>query len=345
MRAYVNATLGLNVRLAPKTSGQFVRLATYGSVLEVDQIKRGVWSKLLNTTPQQYAYGDYLQDTPPENVMVNSVSYSRINLHISAGGWPPKEPEKRTLQANKVQSVLIPAYEPNLADLMIRECRNAGVEQFVIRAVAPVFPKDGAEWARMAVPRVRAFSNALGTTAIMMQLHNEPNLTDEGYKTGWQDGAEYNRWYMRALRVFRVEFPGIKIGFSPMSPGFAIENRRAQEDSFYSKCKESIENSDWFAVHCYYGNPDAKDLVIPDAMWRRYAVKTQTGRRVSIPIMCTEAGPSQWKQITNEGAARMFKMFADVRIPAFGWLLYSTGDKSFMGQSWAENNIVVPKYA
>lgn len=345
MRAYVNAKDGLYIRSEPKIDPKNIKGAlVYGAAVDVDRVLKNEWSRILTAPEPRYVYGSFLSQQPPNEVFHSPLSASRINLHASAGGWSPDDRECAIVRANNVNAVLICTYNPNVASQMIERFRTVGVEQFVLRATSPYIPKvingdvvlAAKLWAREAVVRLKPFVSAIGGRSVMVQLHNEPNLSDEGLYTGWRTAKEFNTWFITAASVLRDAVSGIKIGFSPMSPGFAIPSRRIDENQFIAACYGAVSNSDWIAVHNYYGASDASDLTIPLTKWRGFAQNK--------PIVCTESGPSIGKYVTISGCLRMFKMFSAANIPTFGWILSATGAADFIGQGWKEQNIILPSF-
>lgn len=342
MKAYVLPTDGLRMRREPSLDGKIYKTLPYRSVVEVEKIVPD-WCKVLNVTLDLWVHGAYLGASDPQSAFVSPVSASRVNMHIGAMGYPPDNDKTKNgvaiLTANKVQSVLVPTYQPNWAQVTVEQCRQAGVEHIVLRAVAPWFPKKGAEWAAMAVQSVKPFYNAITAgnkrKPVMMQLHNEPNLYSEGLES-WGTGKNYNKWFLEALAVFKREMPSLRIGFSPMSPGGNAPGERTDETAFINACSQAISACDWVAVHCYYVNADASDLNPPVTWWKKFAQKK--------PILCTESGPALNRFVTVGGAQEMFKKFSKIGVPAFAWLLDGLGNDAFQGQSWTRNNIVLPSF-
>lgn len=334
MRAYVIATDGLRVRKSPTLDGKIYKTLQYRDMVEVDRIAPD-WCKLINTPNDLWVHGSYLSATDPAVPFVSPISYSRINLHTNAGGWVPDDKQLAIVRANRVHAMVIPCYQPQVAHETITKLRQNGVEQFILRATAPYFPVKGANFAAMATYSLRPFIEAVGAKSVMVQLHNEPNLYAEGLDS-WENGKGFNKWFIDARNLLVKTFPGIKIGFSPLSPGGAVANVRADERKFIEACTAAIAVSDWVAVHCYYGKPDASDLDIPIKWWKSFSQKK--------PIICTEAGPSLDRFVSVEGVRTMFKKFAGVGVPAFGWILDGTGNPHFDGQSWVKQGIVLPSF-
>lgn len=337
MRAYVIATDGLRVRKEPKLDGKILKKLPYRATLEVDRIVPGQWSKVISTTSEMWVHGSYLSAIDPGAPFVSPISYSRVNLHMGAGGWQPTDPpnQLKIVSANKVSAMFVPTYQPQQAAETIRLFRTAGVEHFVLRATAPFVPMKGANWGNMAIRSLRPFVDAIGGKSVMIQLHNEPNMYSEGLEV-WGNGVGYNKWFIDARAEIVKAFPNAKIGFSPLSPGESIPNERFDEKQFIADCKQAISLCDWVATHCYYINADASDLAIPVAWWEKFA----QGK----PILCTEAGPVLNHFVTIEGATNMFKAFAKARKAAFAWILDHTKNPAFAGQSWSAQNIVLPSF-
>lgn len=334
MRAYVIPKEGLNVRAAASLNAAILRALPYNAEVEVDKIQPMVWSKLLNQSG--YVMGTHLSPTPLNYIWVSPLSARRYHLHASAGGWPPTPDQQRIVKNNRIASVFICTYESHTAGENLSGFRAADVEYVVLRATAPIETTNNPNlWADIAISRLAPFMNILGTR-VMVQVHNEPNLVDEGWRHGWKNGVEFGRWFTVVSRRIRDAFKGVRIGFSPMSPGGAIVNRRSDELSFVAGCYTAIRDSDWVAVHNYYGNTDASDLTVPINKWRSYA----QGKA----IVCTEGGPSEWHVAAASGLQRMFSLHAAVNVPVFAWLLDNTEQPSFAGAAWTKQNIILPAW-
>jgi hypothetical protein len=88
------------------------------------------------------------------------------------------------------------------------------------------------------------------------EVHNEPNLKQEGFGVNWQNGAEFARWWLEVVRLLRLLMPLAKFGFSAMSPGHATEFR-ADPVRFEAEAREAWQAADWLAYHVYWiGNGD-----------------------------------------------------------------------------------------
>ncbi len=85
------------------------------------------------------------------------------------------------------------------------------------------------------------------------ELHNEPNLTVEGWTTSWQNGTEFNAWFLRAYDLFKAKFPEALIGYPGLSPdGIPAPGIRTNDIIFLNDSDEAARKADWIGVHCYW---------------------------------------------------------------------------------------------
>ena len=126
---------------------------------------------------------------------------------------------------------------------------------FVIRAFLHfgdrvVTPADFLQWTLSDVERSL---NVLDGKDVVIELHNEPNLTTEGYGQSWHSAEEFNDWYLELLRMYKGALPTYKMIFPGMSPGDPIGGLRPESHrDFYAKCDTAIRASDGLAIHSYW---------------------------------------------------------------------------------------------
>lgn len=87
----------------------------------------------------------------------------------------------------------------------------------------------------------------------LIEVHNEPNLTDEGWRKNWQNGGEFARWWLAVVAALRPMVPEAQWGFPGLSPGFGYEGRQ-ESTSFLLEASAAVQAADWLAWHCYYEN-------------------------------------------------------------------------------------------
>lgn len=84
------------------------------------------------------------------------------------------------------------------------------------------------------------------------EIHNEPNLTIEGWGTSWQDGSEFGAFFLSVIELLKTRYPECKWGWPGLSPGPAISGQRFEMWSFVDGARVAMEQADWIGVHCYW---------------------------------------------------------------------------------------------
>ncbi len=87
-----------------------------------------------------------------------------------------------------------------------------------------------------------------------VEIHNEPNLQNEGLGTFWQTPDDFGVWYQGVARLIRTAFPALLIGWPGLSP-------QENVPEFMLVLDASIRTGlvDWIGVHCYWGNDAGVD--------------------------------------------------------------------------------------
>lgn len=84
------------------------------------------------------------------------------------------------------------------------------------------------------------------------EIHNEPNLVDEGWTTSWQNGREFGRWWLEVRDQLKVQCPEAKFGYPGLSPdGFPMP-LRTNDMRFLSESDAAAQAADWIGLHCYW---------------------------------------------------------------------------------------------
>jgi hypothetical protein len=85
-----------------------------------------------------------------------------------------------------------------------------------------------------------------------VEIHNEPNLTQEGLGGSWNNGTEFAQWWLRVRDRYRQAFPFARFGFPGLSPGFAVPGVRYDSDLFLDEAVAAAREADWLGVHAYW---------------------------------------------------------------------------------------------
>lgn len=99
------------------------------------------------------------------------------------------------------------------------------------------------------------------------ELHNEPNLTLEGWRASWQDGREFGTWFLDVMGRLRAAFPEAKFGYPGLSPGGQISGLRMDSNAFMGGSEEAINRADWLAAHCYWTDEVSMNMTEAGRSW------------------------------------------------------------------------------
>ena len=185
---------------------------------------------------------------PPSDVW--PYDHVLVGLHGRADG-PMQEPdwgvvETARVEALKLSSSAAPedvarAWRIN-SDMFIMVRLFADFRNRVVRA---------ADFARWVEPDMQRFYDQ---GVRYYEVHNEPNLTPEGYGTSWRDGRGFGEWFVEVMGLLKAKFPEARFGWPGLSPGPATPGMRSDEEAFLESASDFIEHADWIGCHCYWQN-------------------------------------------------------------------------------------------
>lgn len=324
----VYTTADLNVRSQPSTQAKILRVLPVGAAVAVTA-ENTAWYKL---TTEGYIFRQFTSATPPAPPWKPPITATMRGIHAAAGGWAPSDLELNLVRLSNIKAALIVAYEAGQSHAIAR-FRSAGVEQFILRAaVHDMADLEPMRFLNRTLPILAEYAAALGRTdGLMIALHNEPNLYQEGFSHEWSSGGAFAAWFRLVAATLRDKLPGCKIGFPALSPGGAVPDVRADEAAFIGQARTAIDAADWIGVHYYWTHPDGFDIAAPIQRWKQWF-----GNK---PLIGTEIGPGNDTQITAHAAGAAYRHFAQISIPMCCWLLSGSG--AWQNAAWDLNSIVV----
>lgn len=340
---HVKATTYLNVRSGPGTGYKVLFVLSPGQIVAVEGLVSG-WYKLAGVN--QYisaAYSVPVTATvpvptpgpspvpPPSNLSWSlPFSASQRGVGTNTGGWVPGPSELALIRANDVQVAYVMGYNTGVAAQAVAKLREAGIQQFIIRASTYEPITTAQRFLDLTMPVLREYYVTLGSPQNMMiAIHNEPNLISEGLGKGWSDGAGFAAFWATVAQVYRNAFPSCKLGFPAMSPGTYVVGVRENEIQFVQEAAAAVRAADWIGVHAYWQNQDGSDFAPPINAWRQIFG--------SQPIVATEVGPVGNATVTPYTVLNAYKRLADAGIPTMAWVLNGTGQ--FQNADWTFHNL------
>ena len=118
-----------------------------------------------------------------------------------------------------------------------------------------VFPEEFVEWTYPDVERTIAIIQEVGSLGeIVVELHNEPNLSTEGLTHSWSNG-QFAGWINKVLVAYRREMPDIEYCYPGLSPGKDMDRPviRRNHLSFLRETRKAINEFDYLGCHAYWG--------------------------------------------------------------------------------------------
>lgn len=207
---------------------------------------------------------------------------ARLGLHASADpGLAAGEASmfaQAKIELAKIMSIYPEEHVSELASKL------AGVP-FVIRAYLSfhnrpaVTPQQFFDW---TVNDVGRYMKYLQGREVFIELHNEPNLRDEGWMHSWGSGAEFANWLLPVIQKYKQAIPGAKMVFPGLSPGGDVAGIRYDSMRFVNEARAAVNACDVLGVHAYWASNWPMNL----------ALQTVDGYRNAFPgkpIIITEA--------------------------------------------------------
>lgn len=242
---YARVVGTLNLRSQPSATSNLLGQVTTGTVVKIlSDITNGYY-KVLTTN----------------DIPVTPITVTDYGLHMRADPDVPRQAEflavQRLIQIggntvkllhNHPVSVFntIKMYNPKY--VMIRIMQSWGNRV--------VTPQNFYDWnVNDLIQKVQT----LGNIPVLVEVHNEPNLYEEGFNYSWNNGGTFAYWLNSVIKMFksRPELANVKFIFPGLSPGGNIPNVRYDADAFLREALNYGLIVDDFACHAYWSNNPA----------------------------------------------------------------------------------------
>ncbi len=249
----------------------------------------------------------------------------RLGLHASADP-EISEAEIREFQDTRPGLIKVLSFHPPEAIAHLAHHHPQAI--WLVRAFLDfgnrrVTPDQFVTWTLGDVQRAL---HVLSGREVLVELHNEPNLYQEGLGRAWADGRDFSQWWLEALRLYRSALPGVPLLYPGLSPGGSVTGVRQDHIQFIEASRPAVEAADGLGVHIYWSRvyPMAQALAVLDDFMTRFRGHT---------IYITEASNNDqhasaedkardyitfWQQLTRRPLVRGVAYFvASASNPAF----------------------------
>jgi len=234
------------------TAGQFVVVVGYddaGGIIchDPNQVGNDVGGPLVTETHFWDAWSNCHEDGNPDRVML---TLERITppgttirgLHMRSGG-PCRDSDFECVRIAGLKAAkLTTENPPETVDRLV--ALGVPAESVVVRLFADLSdrtakPEEFCDWMKLPIQLFMAKG------VRYFEVHNEPNLPQEGLGVAWPNAQSFATWYSAVVQILRRDHPGIKVGFPGLSP-------QPNVAEWLTACDSVMRSSDWIGVHCYW---------------------------------------------------------------------------------------------
>lgn len=174
-----------------------------------------------------------------------------------------------------------------------------------------------------------------------VEIHNEPNLPDEGLGRSWQSAAGFAGWYSSVVSLIRANWPTLLCGYPGLSPSGGWVDPRGAVDLWTATLPALVNMNavDWIGVHCYW--QDRAQLVSPEH-GRFYERFLPFGRLIIVTEFSNNAAGVSFA----EKGAQYRDYYASLPALVMGAFAFvsSASDPDFNArrECWVTNGVVTP---
>jgi hypothetical protein len=226
---------------------------------------------------------------PEDNIPPSPVGDALIGLHARADGGHISNEEVAEFSASRAD--VIKVLSSHSAESVTRLAQERPNAVFIIRAFLSFRDSDGGmrfispdQFFNDTITDINRTIAAIGDDRkIHLEIHNEPNLYEEGLGSSWMDGGQFTDWLLVVRRMYEEVLPeSIEYIYPGLSPGPSIGGIRQGHIQFMNDSAAAVEACDSLGVHLYWSQ------AMP--MTQAYAVlNTYISRFPGKPIWVTEA--------------------------------------------------------
>ncbi len=246
---------GANLRDAPRRDGKNIGFIPEGGSVWVTAAAQGEYTPVRVDDAVLQRPFDPTQSTPKPDAPTEPILHggARIGLHASAD---PFISDAEINEFHQMRPGIIKVLSFHNPDAIKKLAANEPDATWVVRAFLDFGGRNirPSQFLNDTINDVRRTLNLLKGKDVVVELHNEPNLQVEGLHSSWSNGAEFNRWWLELLRLYRQALPHQRFIYPGLSPGHAVSHIKQDHIAFMEASREAVEAADGVAVHIYWSN-------------------------------------------------------------------------------------------
>lgn len=295
---------GINLREAPRRDARNVGLVPAGARMIVAGPPQGEYTPVrvddqVLQPPFDPSHTPPLTDTsrPPDTAIIANpdppaLGQARLGLHASADPGDLHETEFHEFQ--EMRPGIIKVLSAHSGSSIARLAQAHPQASWIVRAFLHFGGRNLSpdDFLQHTLSDVRRALDNLPGKDVVIELHNEPNLTVEGLGSAWHDGASFGHWWLELLHKYRQALPGRRFIYPGLSPGAAVSHLKQDHIQFIEASRAAVQAADGLGVHLYWSNvyPISLTLGVLDDYISRFRFK---------PIWVTEASNNKGGTATH----------------------------------------------
>lgn len=260
---------------------------------------------------------------------------ARVGLHASAD---PVISEAEHKEFALLKPGVIKVLSFHSAEDIRRLARAHPDADWVVRAFLSFGERtiSPAQFVHDTLPDVQRAVNALTNRQLVVELHNEPNLVEEGLTHSWQDGATFATWFIDVLGRYRQALPGIRFIYPGLSPGSSVSGIKMDHIQFLETSREAIVAADGLGVHLYWSHiyPMRRALEVLDDYISRFR---------NTPIWITEASNNKRETTAAQKAQEYLHFWHALQsrpiVQGVTYFVASASNPAFAHEVWVGRGI------
>lgn len=335
---------GINLRSQPRRDGQNLGFVAANTEMSVNGAVQGEYTPVLVGNaqlqpphqPVSFAISFSMGEEVTQNPDPPMFCTTRIGLHASLEGGEIMAEEFaefaelrpgiiKVLSTHEPDSVARLAEQHPEAHWLVRPHL-----QFGDRVISP------ARFLEETIIPTLDVLQVLEEKQVVIELHSEPNLREQGLFTNWRNGSEFADWWLELLESFRREVPNLPVIFPALSPGTAIMGNKQDHIAFIETARPAVEKANGLGIHLYWSKvaPMSHALFTLDDYISRFRFNL---------LWITQAASLQPKQTATRRGNDYLKFWEKVQtratVQGITYLVSSTTDPKQAHLSWVGRGI------
>jgi murein DD-endopeptidase MepM/ murein hydrolase activator NlpD len=318
---------GLNLRQTPQRHAEIIGFIPAQSQMIVPGMSVGEFTPV---RVDEAIVEPPMDEAAPGNPDPGTLGTARIGLHASADP-PISEAEHEEFAAMRPGLIKLLSFHSAESITRLKNAHPQAawiVRVFLSFGGRTISPQ---QFFHDTESDVRRALTALQGKQIVVELHNEPNLTAEGLGNSWANGRIFNDWWLDLLWRYRQGFPGVPFIYPGLSPGSTVSGIKLDHIQFLEASREAVEAADGLGLHLYWSNvyPMARALDVLDDVIGRFRNK---------PIWITEASHNKGGASPAQKAQQYLQFWHELQkrpiVQGVTYFVASASDPAFADEVW-----------